>query len=138
MDPDSDLDPAILVIDLQDANTKLIVKKRVFCLYLFEGTRTSLFEDKKSKRNNQNSRNQGFSYYFFMIEGSGSIPATIGSGSVRLKNMWIRWIRIQIGKTAVLNQLRRCITALLLIRIPVFLSSRPSSGPITRSTPLPR
>jgi hypothetical protein len=26
----------------------------------------------------------------------------------------------------------------LLIRIPVFLSSRPSSGPITRSTPLPR
>jgi hypothetical protein len=134
MDPDSDLDPAILVIDLQDANTKLIVKKRVFCLYLFEGTRTSLFEDKKSKRNNQNSRNQGFSYYFFMIEGSGSIPATIGSG-LRLKNMWIRWFRIQIGKTAVLNQLRRCIIAYSYL---VSLSSRPSSGPITRSMPPPR
>ncbi len=28
--------------------------------------------------------------------GSGSIPLTIGSGSGRTKNMWIRWIRIQI------------------------------------------
>jgi hypothetical protein len=33
-----------------------------------------------------------------MIEGSGSIPLTNGSGygSRRLKNMWIRWIRIQM------------------------------------------
>ncbi len=37
-----------------------------------------------------------------MIEGygsraeSGSIPLTNGSGSGRPKNMWIRWIRIQI------------------------------------------
>jgi hypothetical protein len=35
-----------------------------------------------------------------MIEGSGavagSIPLTSGSGSGRPKNMWIRWIRIQI------------------------------------------
>ncbi len=50
----------------------------------------------------QNSRNQGFSYYFcLMIEvsgagaGSGSIPLTNGSGSGRPKNMWIRWIRIR-------------------------------------------
>jgi hypothetical protein len=28
-----------------------------------------------------------------MIEGSGSIPLTNGSG--RPKNMWIRWIRIR-------------------------------------------
>jgi hypothetical protein len=43
--------------------------------------------------------NQGFSYYFCMlIEGSGSIPLTSGSGSGshgRPKNMWIRWIRIR-------------------------------------------
>jgi hypothetical protein len=41
MDPD----PAIFVIDLQDAN-----KKQLFCLLLFEGTFTSFFKDKKSKR----------------------------------------------------------------------------------------
>jgi hypothetical protein len=32
MDPDSDLDPAIFIIDLQDAF------KKGFCLLLFEGT----------------------------------------------------------------------------------------------------
>jgi hypothetical protein len=31
-----------------------------------------------------------------MIEGSGSIPLTSGSGSGRPKNMWIRWIRFRI------------------------------------------
>jgi hypothetical protein len=35
MDPDPD--PAIFVIDLQDANKKLF--KKFFCLLLFEGTR---------------------------------------------------------------------------------------------------
>ena len=34
-----------------------------------------------------------------MIEGSGSIPLTSGSGSGRPKNMWIRWIRIRIRNT---------------------------------------
>ncbi len=50
----------------------------------------------------KSSRNQGFSFYFcLVIEGSGvgsesgSIPLTNGSGSRRLKNMWIRWIRIR-------------------------------------------
>jgi hypothetical protein len=38
MDPDSEPDPAIFVIDLQDANKNLILKK-VFCLLLFEGTK---------------------------------------------------------------------------------------------------
>jgi hypothetical protein len=36
-----DPDPAIFVIDLQDAN------KNNFCLFLFEGTFTSFFKDKK-------------------------------------------------------------------------------------------
>ncbi len=33
MDPDMDPDPAIFVIDLKDANKKLILKK-FFCLFL--------------------------------------------------------------------------------------------------------
>jgi hypothetical protein len=42
MDPD----PAIFVIDLQDASKKLIFEK-IFCLVvLFEGTFTSFFKDK--------------------------------------------------------------------------------------------
>jgi hypothetical protein len=49
MDPDPDADPAIFVTDLQDANKKLI-KKKFFCSLLFEGTFTSFFKDKKSKR----------------------------------------------------------------------------------------
>jgi hypothetical protein len=60
---------------------------------IFEGTFTSFFKDKKSKRCHklQKSRNQGFSYYFcLMIEGAGSITLTDGSGSGfrRPKNIW--------------------------------------------------
>jgi hypothetical protein len=53
------------------------------------------FSKIKSQKESQNSRNQGFSYYFCtMIEGSGSragsgsvsIPLTSGSGSGRPKN----------------------------------------------------
>jgi hypothetical protein len=98
-----DPDPDILVIDLQDANKKLIFN--FFCKLLFEATLTSVFKDKKSKRV-KNSRNQGFSYYFStMIEGSGSragsgsVHVTSGSGSGRPKNMWIR-IRFRIRNTA--------------------------------------
>jgi hypothetical protein len=49
MDPDSDPDPDIFVIDLQDASKKLIFKHNFFCLLLFEATFTSFFKDKKSK-----------------------------------------------------------------------------------------
>jgi hypothetical protein len=48
MDPD----PSIFIIDLQDANKKQILKK-VFCIVLFEGTLTSFFKDKKSKRSHK-------------------------------------------------------------------------------------
>jgi hypothetical protein len=48
MDPDPD--PAIFVIDLQDASKKLIVYQNFFCLLLFEAPVTSFFKDKKSKR----------------------------------------------------------------------------------------
>ncbi len=74
---DLDPDPAIFVIDLQDANKKLIINFYSYfpCLLtvLFEGTFTSFFKDKKSK--------------------------IVGSGSGKPENMWIRWIRIRIRNT---------------------------------------
>ncbi len=36
MDPDADPDPAIFVIELQEANKKLILLKNVFCLLLMK------------------------------------------------------------------------------------------------------
>jgi hypothetical protein len=60
-DPDPDTDPAIFVTDLQRR------------------------EQKTNLKNSQNNRNQGFSYYFWlMTEGSGSrsVP-TNRSGSKR-------------------------------------------------------
>jgi hypothetical protein len=47
------------------------------------------FSKIKSQKESQNSRIQGFSYYFCMMtegSGSGSIPLTSGSGSGRPKN----------------------------------------------------
>ncbi len=91
------------VIDLQDASKKL------FSAYYFLKLRLHHFSKIKSQKESQNSRNQGFSYYFcMMIEGSGSgskagsgsIPLTSGSGSGRPKNIWIRIrIRIRIRNT---------------------------------------
>jgi hypothetical protein len=91
MDPD----PTIFVIDLQDAT--------IFSACYFLKVHLHYFSKIKSQKESQNSRTQGFSYYFcMMIEGSGSgsragsasIPLTSGSGSGRPKNTWIRWIRI--------------------------------------------
>jgi hypothetical protein len=49
MDPD----PFIFIIDLQDANKKMKLKKKFFCIVLFEGTFISFFKDKKSKRSHK-------------------------------------------------------------------------------------
>jgi hypothetical protein len=73
-------DPVIFVINLQDTSKKLIFNKN-FSAYYF--LKVHLHHFSKIKES-QNSRNQGFSYYFCkMIEGSGSgsIPLTRGSGS---------------------------------------------------------
>ncbi len=76
MDPN----PAIFIIDLQEANKQLIFY-RIFCFMLFEGT----------------FKIQSFSYYFcLMIEGYRSIPLTSGSGSGRPQNMWMQLFRIRI------------------------------------------
>ncbi len=101
MDPDSDPDPSIFIIDLQDANKKQTFFNKFSCILLFEGTFTLFFNDKKSKRSHKTVWIKVFLLYInLMIEGSGSsarsgsIPLTNGSGSRRPKNMW-RWIRIR-------------------------------------------
>ncbi len=78
MDPD----PAIFVIDLQDASKKLIFNKNFLAYYFlklhlhhfyFLKLHLHHFSKIKSQKVSQKSRNQGFSYYFcMMIEGSGS------------------------------------------------------------------
>jgi hypothetical protein len=65
-------------------------KKNFVTLFneLFEGTFTSFFKDKKTKKSqNCRTRNQGFPCYFFlMMEGSRSVKID-GSGSERSENI---------------------------------------------------
>jgi hypothetical protein len=51
MNPDADPGPPIFVSDLQEAKKNYL--KKFFCLLLFEGTFTSFFKDKKSKRSHK-------------------------------------------------------------------------------------
>jgi hypothetical protein len=51
MDPDADPDPAIFVIDFQDANKQIILKKN--SAYYFLQVPLSIFKDKKSKRSHK-------------------------------------------------------------------------------------
>ncbi len=100
MDPDSDPDPDIFVIDPQDAKKNNL--KKSFSAYNFLKGHCHLhhFSKIQSQTKSQNSRNQGFSYYFCLtIEGSGSGSISLadgsGSGSRRPKNIRIRRIRIR-------------------------------------------
>jgi hypothetical protein len=61
LDPDLDPDPAIFVIDLQDASKKQIFNI-LFSAYYFLKVHLHNFSKIKSQKEPQNSRNQGFSY----------------------------------------------------------------------------
>jgi hypothetical protein len=63
MDPDSNPDPAIFVIDLQDAKKKQIFYL-IFSAYYFLKVHLHLFSKIISQKESQNSRNQGFTYFF--------------------------------------------------------------------------
>jgi hypothetical protein len=86
----------IFVIDLQDANKKLIFLQSFSAYYFLKVHLHHFSKIKSQKDGKKNSRNQGLSYYFCMIiEGSGS-----GSGSIPLTNLsgsgWPENIRIRI------------------------------------------
>jgi hypothetical protein len=84
MEPDPD--STIFVIDLRDAIKKVEktnLKTKFFCLLLFEGTFTSFFKDKKSKRSHKTVEIEVFLTIF-----------AFGFG--RTLNMWIRWVQVRI------------------------------------------
>jgi hypothetical protein len=65
MDPD----PAIFNIDLQSRRQQKTNLKKVFYLLLFEGTFTSFFKDKKSKRSHKTAGIKAF--LLFMLDYRG-------------------------------------------------------------------
>ncbi len=78
------------------------------CCWAVRELLARLWLSQKVQKKSQNSKKQGFPYYFFLLiegfgsgAGSRSIHPTngSGSGSGRPKNMWIRWIRILIRNT---------------------------------------
>jgi hypothetical protein len=66
-DPDSDPDPAIFVIDLQDASKKLIFNT-IFPPFYFLKVVLHHFSKIKSQKESQNRRNQGFFLLFLHDE----------------------------------------------------------------------
>jgi hypothetical protein len=87
MDQDSepDPDPTIFVIDLQNTNKKRIFLTK-FSGYYFLKVHFYFYHFSKVQKKSQNSRNQGFSYFFCLVieeSGSGPIHLPNGSGSGR-------------------------------------------------------
>jgi hypothetical protein len=73
---------SIFIIDIEDANKKLFYKK-FFCILLFEGTFTSYFKDKKSKRSHKTVKIKVFlhPYLWLMHPDPDPVgPKTCGSG----------------------------------------------------------
>jgi hypothetical protein len=98
MDPDPDSDPGSWSCYFRHWSSRCQPKTNIFntifSAYYFLKLHLHHFSKIKRQKESQNSRNQGFSYYFrMMIEGSGSrggsgsgsIPLTSGSGSGRPK-----------------------------------------------------
>ncbi len=88
----------------------------------------------KSHKKSQNSRNQGFSYYFCLtMEGSGSVTNGCGCGSGMAKNIWM--LRIRIHSTAFHIRVPSYFTlfALLCYLNPVGLNRNGCDQQMTRS-----
>jgi hypothetical protein len=85
MDPDPvpDADPDIFVSDLQGVNKKFYFLKKFFCLLLYE-LKVHLHHFSKIKSHKEVKKqlriNVFLLFFCLMIEGSGSISLTNGSG----------------------------------------------------------
>ncbi len=87
MDPDPDPGSCFFRHWPSRCQQKTIFVQTFFLLITVRRYIYIIFQIWKSQKESQNSRNQGFSYYFCMMtEGSGSIPKTNGSGSGRPKD----------------------------------------------------
>ncbi len=87
---DPDPDPAIFVIDLQDANTQQkTIFSKFFCLLLFEAIFTSFFKDEKSQRSHKTIGIKVFLLFLLYDRRiriwSRRVPLTNGYRSRRLK-----------------------------------------------------
>jgi hypothetical protein len=59
----------------------ILLRSKFFCVLPFEGKFYIILQSQNVIKKSQNSRNQGFSYYFcFLIEGSGSVQIMIDQG----------------------------------------------------------
>jgi hypothetical protein len=75
----------------QDANKKYFFFSKFLCLFLFEGTFTSFFRDKKAIKKSQNSRNQGFSA-FLLVDGRSRIRKNKLRILIRTNKLQIRML----------------------------------------------
>jgi hypothetical protein len=74
---DLDPDPALFVIDLEDANKQQIFSK-FFCLVLFEGTFTSFFKIKSQKEVTKQKESR-FCLLFFLDDRRIRRPKNTGT-----------------------------------------------------------
>jgi hypothetical protein len=119
-------DPAIFVLDLQDVNHFSLSFSVYYHLKVH-------FSKKNVIKKSQNSRNQGFSYYFcLMIEGSGSrsVPLTIGSrsGSKRPKTYGSGSLTLRTGRLCT-SHLKRVFACLFCVHRGNMLQCHTSTVP---------
>ncbi len=88
--PDPAPDPALFVIDFQDAKKKRFFSD-LFCLLLSVGTLTSVFKVMMSLRSHYTAEIKVVNFLCLLMEGSesgaGSVPNNYGSGSRRPENI---------------------------------------------------
>ncbi len=108
------------VIDIQDANKKLIFLKSS-AHYFLKVHLHHFSKLKKLKKNSQSNRNQGFSYYFCLVNiegsGSGSKPQTNGSGSGSRRPKNIRIWRIRTALEFFDMLFRRCFQTPPILKV---------------------
>jgi hypothetical protein len=86
-DPDADPDPSIFIIDLENANKKLIRNKKIPAYYFL---RVLLHHFSKIKSQKEVTKQWKLSFFLLYLLNDRRIRIRIA------QNMWIRWIRIRI------------------------------------------